>query len=275
MSLSPVLVPGAGLARLAFDIAFSHSHDADGTSMRHYPFAVEAVDNSLVMGAAAYNLINRAIEGDTLTIYPKVADPHINEVDSQKRWQPATFPENDVLDHYQFLEKQQSSHRPSLSYVVADFVTVYASPAKHAVFGSILTSFFIDTATNIYEYILTVRNLLRVGGVWMNLGPVQWHGNAQLKPSTEELKDIIELSGFQIVTWEISESLMAYRLNDDIVAGTRVEAYRPLKFVAILQPDESAVKSEAQEGNLQSSLFRMRQLTGRKVVMDNVIVQDD
>jgi len=257
--LSPVLVPGAGMARLAFDIAFAARNQNDNDGTKHcYPFVVEAVDNSIVMATAAYHLLHHP---DFLKIYPIAADPFINEVDTHWRWDSAVFPEEDVVDQLRRLRVQQTSHQPSLSYVIGDFVSVYASPSKHGMYGSIATCFFIDTSTNIYEYILTIRNLLRTGGVWINLGPVQWHSNAQLQPSTNELKDLISLAGFEIKHWEITEKLLAYRHPDDIKRGTRAEAYRPLKFVAVLQPD----RDEAQtDGNLLSSMEKLRQVTGRR-----------
>ena len=271
--LSPVLVPGAGMGRLAFNIAL-----AQDTNTQNYPFAVEAVDNSLVMATAAYQMLQQFSSNveNRQTIYPLASDPFVNEEDNQRRWEAATFPEGRVSN--QLLNIQQSSHeQPSLSYVVGDFVNIYSSPSKHGIFGAIATCFFIDTATNIYEYILTIRSLLRTGGVWLNLGPIQWHRNAQLQPSANELKDIIMLSGFKIIHWEISEELVAYRHPDDIRVGTRVEAYRPLKFVAVLQPNDHYPSNEARANiSLTSSLEKLRQSTGRKAMAEqNVIINDD
>ena len=167
------------------------------------------------------------------------------------------------------LAGQQTHQRPRLSYVIGDFVSIYASPSKHGMYGSIATCFFIDTATNIYKYILTIRNLLRIGGVWFNLGPVQWHRNAQLNPSTEELKDAILLAGFKIAHWEVSDKLLAYRHPEDILKGTRAEAYRPLKFVAELASNEYVVRDKV-EADLISSLEKLRQVTGQRSMIPKV-----
>ncbi|KAL7444293.1 hypothetical protein ACHAXH_007116, partial [Discostella pseudostelligera] len=271
-TLSPVLVPGAGMARLAFDIAFARGSKDETSNMLDYPFTVQAVDNSIVMAAAAFHILHfnytNAIDREHLEVFPFVADPCTNEVNSQLRWESEIFPEDDVLEQFRHLHNQQSSNRPNLSYVVGDFVSVYASPRRHAMFGSIATCFFIDTATNIYEYILTIRNALRVGGVWINVGPVQWNRNAQLQPSVDELKEIISLAGFKIMHWEVSNKLLAYRHPNDILNGTRSEAYRPLKFVAVLQPDDCAhdeVKATDDE-DIISSMEQLRQATGRRSI---------
>lgn len=265
-SLSPVLVPGAGMARLAFDIAFAL--DRGETNLQYHPFAVEAADNSIVMASAAYHILHYNFSGSerqNLEVFPFVTDPFSNEVNSQRRWDSALFSEDSVSRRLCRLKRQQSSNRPSLSYTIGDFVSVYASSAKHAKFGSVATCFFIDTATNIYEYILTIRNLLRVGGVWINLGPVQWHRNTQLQPSADELREIILLSGFKIKTWAVSSKLVAYRHPDDILIGTRAEAYMPLKFVVVLQPDDSAQDEAVKTGeDLTRSLEKLRRSTGRK-----------
>ena len=268
--LSPVLVPGAGMARLAFDIAFD--------SEQCYPFAVEAIDNSIVMATAAHHLLrycSRNDDSNVMTIYPIASDPFINEVDTQRRWESAEFPERNVVEQLQHLNtNQQSSHQqPSLAYVVGDFVSTYASPSRRGMYGSITTCFFIDTATNIYEYIITIRNLLRAGGVWINLGPVQWHRNAQLAPSTDELKDMIILSGFEVRHWEISEELLAYRHPDDIRTGTRAEAYRPLKFVVVKKPSNEDGDSKIDGQDLLSTLGMLRQTTGRKI--QHEIIEED
>ncbi|KAL7435987.1 hypothetical protein ACHAXM_004948 [Skeletonema potamos] len=279
--LSPILVPGAGIGRLAFDLAFAQDEERAS-----YPFAVEAMDNSIVMAAAAHHLFhihnNGKVTDDNMTsnheqtkIYPFVSDSLTNEVDTQWRWDSTEIPEQSVLEQLQTMYAQQPHQRPQLSYTIGDFVTTYSSPSKQGQYGSLVSLFFIDTATNIYEYILTIRHLLRSGGVWINLGPVQWHRNSQLHPTTNELRDMIQAAGFEVRHWEVSEKLVAYRHPDDLDSthskergsrSTRSEAYRPLKFVAVLNSDESS--ADAKEGCLLLSIQKVRLLTGRRSIMN-------
>ena len=42
-------------------------------------------------------------------------------------------------------------------------------------FDGFVSCFFIDTAPNILDYVIAIRRLLRPGGVWINLGPLQYH----------------------------------------------------------------------------------------------------
>ncbi|KAL7471424.1 hypothetical protein ACHAXS_011712, partial [Conticribra weissflogii] len=184
-SLSPVLIPGAGMARLAFDIATvrvsnnDHADNNESESAFGFPFEVEAIDNSIVMAAAAYHLLNSSLLTETMhldfvqdrvsvnesneftnhigeqngkkvtrnnkqemTIFPFVSDTFVNEVDTDRRWDSASFPEATVLEKMKRIYTHQQSQRPgkdqshskqsmqvpTLSYTVGDFVTTFASP---------------------------------------------------------------------------------------------------------------------------------------------------
>jgi hypothetical protein len=116
-------------------------------------------------------------------------------------------------------------------------------------FGAVVTCFFIDTATNIYEYIELIEQLLKPGGVWVNVGPVQWLRNALLRPSVDELKDLISFHGFDIVHWKVDSTPVPYQQDDSshgsttnndqppFIRTTNFDAYRPLRFVAIRRND--------------------------------------
>lgn len=289
--ISPILVPGAGIGRLAFDLAFVQDEERSSDSFKNYPFAVEAMDNSIVMAAAAHHMFhihnNGNVTNDIISsnqrqtkIYPFVSDSLSNEVDTQRRWDSAQIPEQSVLDQLRLMHEQHPHQRPKLSYTVGDFVTAYSSPSKQGQYGSLVSVFFIDTATNIFEYVWTIRNLLRQEGVWVNFGPVQWHRNAQLHPTTNELRDIIEAAGFEVKYWEVSEKLVAYRHPDDLDSthsrergsrSTRSEAYRPLKFVAILKSSDSFMH---QDECLLSAIQKVRLSTGRRSIINNHVHHD-
>ena len=278
-SLSPILVPGAGIGRLAFDLAFAKEEERTSDCFTSYPFAVEAMDNSIVMASAAHHLFHN--EAHTRNIYPFVSDSLSNEVDTQRRWDSVQIPEQSIVDKIRSMHNQQPHQQPRLSYTVGDFVTTYSSPSKQGHYGSLVSVFFIDTATNIFEYIWTIRHSLRRGGIWINYGPVQWHQNAQLHPTTNELRDMIEAGGFEVKHWEVSEKLVAYRHPDDLDSAhsnergsrsTRSEAYRPLKFVAVLKSVDSG--SNGQEECLLSSIQKVRLSTGRRSIIQHDFVEE-
>ncbi len=51
--------------------------------------------------------------------------------------------------------------------------------------------------------------------VWINCGPVQWHPCAWLRPTVDELHNILVAFGFKLLTWEIAPEIVAYRYPDD------------------------------------------------------------
>jgi N2227-like protein. len=217
----PVLVPGSGLGRLARD-----------TSL--VGFDVEANELSITMSAAAYHFLNGL--KTTGKVHPFAFDFLINEVDCAKRFESVHFPD-EVDEALVDLVNIENVKRGTLSYTIGDFVEVYSQLAFKAKYGALLTCFFIDTASNIMEYLLTIRNVLVSGGVWVNVGPLQWHQNAKIHPSADELRILIESMGFHITKWTVDKEAVNYRHEDH--GGepryTKYEGYRPLRFVAMLK----------------------------------------
>eukprot|EP00593_Proboscia_inermis_P015272 CAMPEP_0171319186 /NCGR_PEP_ID=MMETSP0816-20121228/94449_1 /TAXON_ID=420281 /ORGANISM="Proboscia inermis, Strain CCAP1064/1" /LENGTH=211 /DNA_ID=CAMNT_0011814577 /DNA_START=150 /DNA_END=783 /DNA_ORIENTATION=+ len=147
-----------------------------------------------------------------------------------------------------------------LSYTLGDFVETYSQQSTEDQYAAVVTCFFIDTATNIYEYILTIANALQDDGLWINVGPLQWHGNAQVRLSGDELKKLIEsdriLGGlFDTSSWEYDANVMNYRLDDEDAknggdgksgGSTKYEGYRPLRFVVKRKKRPSKKQQHAQ-----------------------------
>ena len=46
---------------------------------------------------------------------------------------------------------------------------------KEKTYDCVVTCFFIDTAMNIIEYILAIKKVLKLGGIWVNHGPLKYH----------------------------------------------------------------------------------------------------
>ena len=205
---SSILVPGAGLGRLAYDLA------CDGHS-------VEANDSSLLMSSAAYAILRRKVRGK---LYPFLMDFFTNEVDSEQRYDAVRFPDAAMHDEM----------KGNLSYTIGDFALTYSMSHYKDGYDGIVTCFFLDTATNIYEYLVTIQNVLRKGGVWVHVGPLQWHSNALLHPSADELRGLVESMGFQITRWSIDVEAMDYRSEEyTTVRSTKYEAFKPVRFVAV------------------------------------------
>jgi len=68
---------------------------------------------------------------------------------------------------------------------------------------AVVTCFFLDTARNVIQYIELIYKILKVGGVWINLGPLCYHYASSptefsVEFSWEELKHMITEIGFVI-----------------------------------------------------------------------------
>ena len=105
-------------------------------------------------------------------------------------------------------------------------------------FDAVATTFFVDTAPNVIRYTETVRNCLKEGGIWVNIGPLLWHfadrGPARMDENTvhnhrremagieapgsfeltdEELLLLVEKMGFTIEMHKIRDDGKGYIQN--------------------------------------------------------------
>lgn len=236
----PVLVPGAGLGRLAHDISETG-------------YIVEANELSLCMSVVAHKFLHHEMEKGV--VHPFALDFFINEVKTADRYQAVAYPdlENDFIKH---LVSQKKSPMGYLSYTVGDFTEIYSQPVVRSSFGAVVTCFFIDTATNILEYLLVIRNALKSGGIWVNVGPLQWHSNAVLHPSGDELRLMIESLGFSVLSWSVDKEAINYRHDDtkEDTRYTKFEGYKPLRFVVKRIPKVDSLKIE----NVAEQISRIR-----------------
>ena len=169
-----VLVPGAGLARLALDL------NAAG-------FRVEANEHSFFMLLASAFILN----GGLTPAAPALIHP----------W--ALSPSNRLADGDQFRGVAVPDADPGalasgggpggLAMVAGEFTAVYGRAATTggsggsggsggaggapppSTFDAVATAFFLDTAPNPLAYIDAIASCLAPGGLWVNCGPLLWH----------------------------------------------------------------------------------------------------
>ena len=252
-----VLIPGSGLGRLAYDVA---------TQLPQY--TVEANELSITMVTACHYLLhhfnhkrdnnnnnnNQKKKKKKIQLHPFTFDYMVNELDTKYRFQSVTIPDVDTI------------HIPhdNLSFTVGDFVQIYSQESYRETVDAVVTCFFLDTATNLFEYILTIQNVLKRGnntknggggGIWIHVGPVQWHGQAQIAPSVEELHRLFQQLNFTILHWSIDEIPIPYRPT---YPSTRFEGYTPLRFIIELNNDQNP--SENDDNNIYESITTMRHI---------------
>ncbi|MED6285978.1 Carnosine N-methyltransferase [Characodon lateralis] len=144
-----VLVPGAGLGRLAWEIA-------------RLGYACQGNEWSFFMLFSSNFVLNRCEEENALTLYPWIHQ-FSNNKKSSDQTRPIRFPD---------VNPQSLPLNTDFSMVAGDFMEVYS---ESECWDCVATCFFIDTANNVLEYVDTIWNILKPGGVWINLGPLLYH----------------------------------------------------------------------------------------------------
>ncbi|XP_026483628.1 carnosine N-methyltransferase [Vanessa tameamea] len=171
-----VLVPGAGLGRLAWEIA------ARGYSCQGNEF-------SLFMLFASNFILNKCPEANKHTVYPWVHQ-YVNHMTSEHQIQAATFP-----------DVPPATRHSHFSIAAGDFLKVYTDLDE---WHCVATCFFIDCAPNVIEFIERIYAILRPGGYWINLGPLLYHYSdmpteISIEPPYDILMDIIKDVGFEVL----------------------------------------------------------------------------
>jgi len=181
-----VLVPGAGLGRLAYDIA-KLGFACQGNEFSHY------------MLLSSYFILNKTDEINKHTFYPYVHS-FSNVLNKQSILRTISIP--DVLP-------SDLPRGSKFSLVAGDFEEIYGSEThpdepQSGQWDAIMTCFFIDTAKNIVNYLRIIHRILAPGGVWINLGPLLWHwennntNDPSIELDLEEVKTLARATGFEL-----------------------------------------------------------------------------
>lgn len=245
-----ILVPGAGLARFVFDICQA-GFSVEGNEISYH----ELMASSLVL--------NHTHKAGQFTIAPFAlsCSNHLSRAD-----QFQTFAVPDIHPGPALAmsngSKVPASERMSMS--TGDFCVLYSSSDYSSTFDAVATVFFIDTAPNVIRYIEAVRNCLKPGGLWINLGPLLWHqaprgpseldghegkhshtrvcdagigdpGSVEL--TNDEVMALVEQLGFRIEKQESGITETGYISNPRSLLQN---AYRPVFWSARMKTVDSA-----------------------------------
>lgn len=151
-----VLVPGAGLGRLVFDLCYA-GFDAEGNEISYHQLL-----------ASSY-ILNHCSEKHLHTIFPW-AHSFSNHRSRANHLKSVKVPD---IAPGATLRGIESAGEMSMS--ASDFLLLYGDEEQKDKFDAVATVFFLDTAPNIIRYIEVIRNCLRQGGLLINVGPLLWH----------------------------------------------------------------------------------------------------
>ena len=157
-----VLIPGAGLGRLVFEIC-RRGYIVEGNEISYHQiiasnWALNYTDQDRIFHLFPFALgFSNVISRDHQLQRVKIPDVHPGMV-LEEAFGNSSVPATDRM-----------------SMRAADFVVLYGDQQHMNRYDAVVTVFFIDTAPNLIRYIETIRNCLKDGGLWMNLGPLLWH----------------------------------------------------------------------------------------------------
>jgi len=147
-----VLVPGAGLGRLVFEICAAGYH-AEGNEISYHQLLTSSF------------ILNHTSQANEWPLYPWALNfsNHVRREDQLRR---VMIPD---------VHPASIRSLGSMGMTTGDFCVLYRGDEYKDAFDAVTTVFFIDTAPNLITYIETVLHCLKPGGVWINLGPLLWH----------------------------------------------------------------------------------------------------
>lgn len=155
-SVMEVLVPGAGLGRLVFDLCSAGFH-TEGNEISYHQLI-----------ASSY-ILNGCHTAKAHTLYPWVHSfsNHKSRANHLRSVQVPDIQPGNYLNSI--------SNVGAMSMSASDFLLLYGDEEQKDTFDAVATLFFLDTAPNVIRYIEAIKNCLRSGGLVVNLGPLLWH----------------------------------------------------------------------------------------------------
>jgi carnosine N-methyltransferase len=219
-----ILLPGAGLARLAFDLV-CNGYNTTGNEISYHQLLASNWVLNHTEHAGQYKLHPFATTFTNL----RSRTQQLKEIQI-----PDVHPAS-VLAEY----LREGEVLGELSMDAGDFSTTYSSAEQRAEFDAVVSVFFIDTAPNLITYIEAVRNCLVDGGVWINIGPLLWHFDEKNTRQPDEDKHqnmsggapegVAESGSFELTDEEVV--LLLQRMGFEILRHEILESGQGLGYI--------------------------------------------
>ncbi|KXS17597.1 N2227-domain-containing protein [Gonapodya prolifera JEL478] len=159
-----VLVPGAGLGRLCYEIA-KRGYSSQGNEFSFY------------MLLTSNFLLNRIQRPRQHVIHPWVHS--FSHAPTAADTLAAVHVPDEVPGNL--------PAGVDFSMVAGDFIDIYGGVKERGQWDCVVTCFFLDTARNVCQYMDVIHSCLVPGGVWINLGPLLYHFEGSEEEPTVEL----------------------------------------------------------------------------------------
>ncbi|KAH8664148.1 N2227-like protein-domain-containing protein [Xylariales sp. PMI_506] len=151
-----VLVPGAGLGRLVFDLC-------------HKGYLSEGNEISYHQLLASSYILNNVETAGQHTIYPWI------HTFSNHRSRENQFRGYKIPDIHPQQTLTAAVNIGGMQMCAADFLCLYGDEQHKDQYDAVASCFFLDTAPNLIRYLEVIRHCLKPGGILINVGPLLWH----------------------------------------------------------------------------------------------------
>ena len=218
-------MPGCGLGRLVFEFA-RLGYRAMGNEFAHFCLL------------SSNFILNNSERVNQFTLYPYIHDFN-NMMSEQDAFVEVKVPDVCPIDVLGDPEKID------FAMAAGEFIDVFGQQTKQ--WNCVVTCFFIDTAHNVMDYMQTINRILKVGGIWVNIGPLLWHyaehdTETQVQISLEELEHLIPQFGFEIRKKEMRWTHYTNRPNT-----MKPLNYNSIFFSAVKKSDFEVPTQQQQE----------------------------
>lgn len=156
-----VLVPGAGLGRLVFDLC-QRGYFSEGNEISYHQLLASSYILNNVKAAGQFN------------IYPWVHSF------SNHRSRDNQFKSYKVPDIHPQRTLAATKDIGAMQMCAADFLCLYGDEEHADSYDAVAACFFLDTAPNLIRYLEVIRHCLKPGGILINVGPLLWHWEGQV-----------------------------------------------------------------------------------------------
>ncbi|KAH8908945.1 N2227-domain-containing protein [Coniochaeta sp. PMI_546] len=149
-----MLVPGAGLARLMFDLCLE-GYDVEGNEISYHQLL-----------ASSY-ILNFCEKAEQHTVHPWI------HTFSNHKTRSNHLRGYKIPDIHCATELARAPDAGSMTMTAADFLCYYES--RDQAYDAVASVFFLDTAPNLIRYLQVLYRCLKPGGLLINVGPLLWH----------------------------------------------------------------------------------------------------
>ena len=173
-----VLVPGTGCSRMAFELA-------------KRGFDVEVNDFCFIYILCDDYLFNYSHKNE-FQFCPSIHS-FSNSYTESVVYKKFSFPDLDIRE-----ELEKSGAKP-ITFIKGDFLLKYKGIKDQ--YDAVVTLFFIDVSKNIIELVEIMHDILKSGGVWINLGCLDYYHSPQhdsIDLTWDELRQVIINYDFEI-----------------------------------------------------------------------------